>query len=104
MSFSGSVDYPHVYGNLESRRLRLIINFEPRDHQSSASKRDAQDTSGWNFVPQPDLTRYYKGSRKAQLLVQRDNSSPEAVPADFPPLGGVVLLWAQIAAQGRVGP
>jgi len=39
-----------------------------------------------------------------QLLVERDNSLPRAVPADFAPLGAsVVLLSAQIAAEGRFG-
>jgi hypothetical protein len=40
-----------------------------------------------------------------QLFVERDNSLPGAVLADFAPLGAsVVLLSAQVAAEGRVGP
>jgi hypothetical protein len=41
----------------------------------------------------------------AQLFVERDNSLPRTVLADFAPLGwSVVLLSAQIAAEGRVSP
>ena len=40
-----------------------------------------------------------------QLFVERDNSLPGAVLADFAPLGaGVVLFSAQIAAEGPLGP
>jgi uncharacterized membrane protein len=36
-------------------------------------------------------------------LVERDNTLPGAVLAAFAPLGGVVLLWAQNAAEGQLG-
>jgi hypothetical protein len=38
------------------------------------------------------------------LLVERDNSLPEALLADFAPLGSVVLLSAEIATEERLGP
>ena len=39
------------------------------------------------------------------MLVERDNRMPGAVLADFAPLGGaVVLLSAQVAAEGRLEP
>jgi hypothetical protein len=43
--------------------------------------------------------------KKTQLLVERDNSLRGTVLADFAPLGAsVVLLSAQIAAEGCLGP
>jgi hypothetical protein len=42
--------------------------------------------------------------RETRLLVQRDNSLPGAVLADFAPLGAsVVLLRAEDATERRLG-
>jgi len=43
--------------------------------------------------------------RNTRLLVQRDHSMPDAVLADFAPLGErVVLLSAEVATEGRLNP
>jgi hypothetical protein len=40
-----------------------------------------------------------------QLLVEQDNSLPEAVSSDLVKLGGMWCTFsAQIAAEGRLGP
>jgi hypothetical protein len=53
------------------------------------------------FVPITNGSTY-NGTHK---LVERDNSLPGALLADFAPLGGARwLLSAQIAAKGRLDP
>jgi hypothetical protein len=60
-----------------------------------------QDVNGGNLVPKPDLARQDK--MNTRLFVERDNSLPEAVRADFcANRWNVLLLSAQIGAKWRL--
>ena len=55
------------------------------------------------FCSETNLTQYCNVNTR--LLVQRDNSLPGAVLANFAPLGAsVVLLRAEVAPEGRLEP
>jgi hypothetical protein len=70
-------------GALKLAGARMLIPEAPiteRRHEFETP----QDASSRNFIPQRDFTRYCK----TRLLVRRNNSMPEALLADFAPLGG----------------
>jgi hypothetical protein len=50
-----------------------------------------QDVNGGNLVPKPDLARQDKMNTRS--FVERDNSLPEAVRADFAPIVGTCCCF-----------